>query len=248
MSELESPVLVHEAWKTLLPGLPVPADILMSWVTVLMVGGFVLLATRHLALRPGRLQAALECVWGWLDDLALQVIGAERRPFLPLLATLFLFLAFGNLLGLVPGFKSPTSNLNVNAALALIVVVYAQAVGIREHGWLAYLKRFCGPPYWLAPLFILIRVIEQLARPLSLTMRLFGNIMAKEVVLGLLVYMTTVFFLSEDVAARCLTVMPLLLRPLVILLGVLVSVIQALVFTMLAMVYIGESVEEQHAG
>ena len=248
MNAIEGPVLLHELWKAFLPGLPVQVDVLMSWLTMLIIIAFAWGATRHMQWRPKRLQSALEGLWFGVADLAQQVVGPSYRAHMPLLVTLFLFLSVGNLIGLAPGCKSPTSNLSINAGVALVVVGYSQAVALRAKGVLAYLKSFCGPPYWLAPLFILIRVIEQIARPVSLTMRLFGNIMAKEVVLGILVYMTMVFWMSDEVAARFLTAMPLMLRPLVILLGVLVSLIQALVFTMLAMVYIGEALEEQHAG
>lgn len=247
MNALESPIVLHELWKAWLPGVSVSPDALMVVFTAVLVCIFVCSALRRRAWRPGRLQAVFEWLWEELGNMAQQVMGHNYRPHLPLLATLFLFLIFGNLIGLLPGFKSPTASISANAGLALTVVIYSQAAGIKSLGLWAYLKKFCGPPYWLAPLFILIRVIEQIARPLSLTMRLFGNIMAKEVVLGLLVYMTLIFWMGGDVAARSLTAMPLLLRPLVILLGVLVSLIQALVFTMLAMVYIGEAVE-QHAG
>jgi len=248
MSPIESPVLLHDVWQAFFPGLPVSPDILMSWLTVLIMLAFAWSATRRLTWRPCKLQCAFEGLWCGIDDMARETIGHAYRPHLPLIVTLFLYIATGNLLGLIPGFKSPTANMSANAALALIVVVYSQILSMRAFGFLTYMKRFCGPPYWLAPLFILIRVIEQLARPLSLTMRLFGNIMAKEVVLSLLVFMTTVFWFSGDAVARGLTAMPLVLRPLIILLGVLVSIIQALVFTMLAMVYIGEAIEEQHAG
>jgi F-type H+-transporting ATPase subunit a len=137
---------------------------------------------------------------------------------------------------------SPTANLNVNAGLAITVMLITATVRLRQHGIVGFVKYYCGPPYWLAPLFIVIRVMEEIIRPLSLTMRLFGNIMSKEIILSILVYMLTLLFFADNLYSKILMLVPFLLRPLVILLGVVVSLVQALVFTGLSMVYVGEAV------
>lgn len=244
MEEIEGPLFLTLLVKRFWPGCPIPVDLLFMWLAVLLVMVFALTAAIRCRLRPAGAQNAFEMILDAVSDFTLKFIGKDGFRFLPLFFTLFLVILFSNLLGLIPGFKSPTANLNINAGMALVVAIFPQYVAIRHRGILGYLRSFCGPPYWLAPLFIIIRVIEQLARPLSLTMRLFGNIMAKEILLGILVYLMTMFFFSHDIASRLLFPVPFLMRPLVILLGVLVSVIQALVFTSLSMIYIGEAIHE----
>ena len=130
--------------------------------------------------------------------------------------------------------------------MALLVALLSIGLAIWHQGPVNFLKHLCGPPYWLAPLFVIIRTLELFTRPLSLTMRLFGNMLAKEIMLGVLVYLITLFFLSSGIMFKILMFVPLILRPAIILLGVLVAFIQALVFTALSMSYIGESLEHQH--
>lgn len=244
MEDIEGPIfltiLINRFW----PGCPVPVDLMLMWVAILLVMVFAITAAIRCKIKPTGTQNAFEMILDVVSGYSRQFMGNEGLNFLPLFFTLFLVILFCNLLGLVPGFKSPTANLNINAGMALIVAVLPQFVAIRHHGLLGYFRRFCGPPYWLAPLFIIIRVIEQLARPLSLTMRLFGNIMAKEILLGILVYLMTLFFLSNDLVSNILFSVPFLLRPVILLLGVLVSFIQALVFTSLSMIFIVEAIHE----
>jgi len=133
------------------------------------------------------------------------------------------------LIGLIPGFMSPTSSLNTTLALTIIVWVTHHFVGIREHG-LSYYKHFMGPMWWLVPLMLPIEIISNLARLISLSIRLFGNIMAKETLLGILFMLAGAFF-----------------APLpIMLLGVLVSLVQAMVFVLLAVVYFSQAQELAH--
>src|SRR5215831_17390653 len=140
-------------------------------MVVLIVVGVA--AARRPALVPGGVQnlmeAVLEFILGLIDD----VIGPEGRRFLPLIATLGLFIFTSNLLGLVPGFTAPTDNVNTILACALVVFCSYHWIGIRKHGLGAYLRHFVGPMPLLAPLMVPIELISHLARPLSLTMRLF---------------------------------------------------------------------------
>jgi F-type H+-transporting ATPase subunit a len=117
-------------------------------------------------------------------------------------------------------------------------------MNIRQRGVAGYCKHFCGPPYWLAPMFVIVRGVEMFTRPLSLTIRLFGNMLAKEIMLGVLVYLMTLLFFSHNIVSKLLAIMPFLLRPGILLLGVLVGFVQALVFTALAMSYIGGAFEK----
>ncbi|MCX6993229.1 MAG: F0F1 ATP synthase subunit A [Kiritimatiellaeota bacterium] len=239
MDELEGPNILAALWSHWFPAFPVPIVLLTAWLIMGFLIVMALLAVRHVALEPGRLQNALETALEYVMGLSRQIAGPEGARFVPLFATLFLFILCSNLIGLIPGFVSPTTNLNINAAMALIVAGTAEFVHIRQIGVAGYGKHFCGPPYWLAPMFIIIRGMEVFTRPLSLTMRLFGNMLAKEIMLGVLAYLLTLFFFSHGIIFKLLAIVPFLLRPGILLLGVLVGFVQALVFTALAMSYIG---------
>src|SRR5262249_2039694 len=172
-----------------IPG--VPDYVLYTWVAMLVLIGLSFAATRHLALVPrgaqNLMEAALEQFTSLLDD----VIGHEGRRFLPLVATLGMFILTANRLGLIPGLMAPTGNLNTTAACALIVFITYHVIGARKVGLLPYLKHFAGPlvdaelfpnravdfafKLVLVPLFFVIEIFSHLARPLSLALRLFGN-------------------------------------------------------------------------
>ena len=186
------------------------------------------LASRSLTLVPSGLQNFMETVITGIEGLLEETMGEEGKQFFPLIATFALFILVSNLIGLIPGFYPPTANLNTNAALALIVFFMTHIIGIKKHG-VAYLKHFMGPIIWLAPLMFVIEVIGHLARPLSLTLRLFGNMYGHEIVLMIF-----------------LALVPLFLPIPMMLMGVLVAFIQTFVFTLLAMIYIGGALEEAH--
>lgn len=242
MEEIEGPLLF--SWLSEHLGHGISRDLLACWFVMALLFLLAGFALHRIKLRPVGLQNFFEFVWEYISKLCVQLGGAENTRFLPLYVTLFLFILFSNWLGLIPGFASPTTNVNVNAAMALIVAFSTEYFGLRQKGVGGYIKHFCGPPYWLAPMFIIIRGLEIFTRPLSLTMRLFGNMVAKEIILGVLVYMATLFFFSTDIMSRLLLPVPLLLRPAIILLGVLVGVVQALVFTALSMSYIGSAYQK----
>lgn len=239
MGEIEGPLLFE--WLSEHLGHGIPRDLLTCWFVMALLILTAGLALRRLSLRPAGLQNFFELVWEYISALCVQLGGAENTRFLPLYATLFLFIMVSNWIGLIPGFASPTTNVNINAAMALIVAFSTEFTTIRQKGVVGYVKHLCGPPYWLAPMFIIIRGLEIFTRPLSLTMRLFGNMVAKEIILGVLVYMATLFFLSSDIMSKILLPVPLILRPAIILLGALIGVVQALVFTALSMSYIGSA-------
>ena len=145
--------------------------------------------------------------------------------FFPLIGALWLFILIGNLIGLIPGFISPNDTLKTNVGLALMVFLLTHVYGVKEHG-LAYFKHFLGPSLPLAPLMLPIELISHLARPMSLAMRLMGNMLA-----------------DHKVVFSFFALVPLLVPLPFMLLGLLVCLIQALVFCTLTMVYIGMAVE-----
>jgi len=151
------------------------------------------------------------------------------KRYLPLVGTLFMFILFSNLLGLIPGFLPPTETLKTNLALSISVFVLSHVFGVREHG-LKYFKHFLGPIWWLIPLMLPIEVISHIARPVSLSMRLMGNIVGDHKLVG-------VFF----------GILPLVLPVPFMVMGVLVCVVQAVVFSLLTTVYISQAVaHEEH--
>jgi F-type H+-transporting ATPase subunit a len=156
-------------------------------------------------------------------------MGHMAQRFLFLIGALAVFILFSNLSGLVPGFSPPTDNLNTTAACALVVFFSTHYYGVREHG-VAYLKHFTGPFWWLAWLMIPIEIISHLARPMSLSLRLFGNIMG-----------------DHKVAAIFFVMVPLGVPVLTSVLGLFVSIVQTFVFMLLSMVYITGAIEhEEH--
>lgn len=205
------------------------SHILHSWfvMAVLLIGS--LLLVRGIKMIPGKGQNILEMIIGGLEDFMVDITGPEGRAFFPYIATLFLYILLSNLLGLVPGFFSPTANLNTTLSMAICTFLLTHIIGIKFHG-VKYVKHFLGPVWALAPLMLIIELIGHFARVMSLSIRLFGNIFGKEKVLGILFAL----------AGFALAPLPILF------LGILVSFIQALVFTLLSIVYFAGAMEEAH--
>ncbi|ABK98230.1 F0F1 ATP synthase subunit A [Pelobacter propionicus] len=199
-----------------------------TWLIMLLLLLFSFLATRALKMIPCGLQNFMEVVVGGVENMIVETMGEHGRPYFPLVATVGLFVLVSNLIGLIPGFFPPTANINTTAACAIVVFIATHVVGIKRHG-IGYIKHFCGPILWLAPVMFFIEVIGHLSRPLSLTLRLFGNMNGHELVL-------IIFF----------GLAPFLVPLPMMLMGVLVSFIQAFVFMLLTMIYIQGSLEEAH--
>lgn len=200
-----------------------------SWfiIILMLVGGFLM--TRGIKMLPEKGQNFAEFIVGSLEDFMVDITGPEGRTFFPFIATIFLFILTSNLVGLVPGFFSPTADINTTLALALCTFVLTHIIGIKHHG-VKYIKHFLGPLVGLYPLMLPIELIGHLARVMSLSVRLFGNIFGKEKVLGVLFALWGLY-----------------LAPLPIMfLGILVSFIQALVFMLLAIIYFAGAMEEAH--
>jgi F-type H+-transporting ATPase subunit a len=229
--------------------LPFDASILMSAVAVVIIGLFSWLATRRLHYVPRGAQNVLEWILDFIYQLADNMIGSSAKTYYPLFSMLFFFIMVSNLMGLLPGFFSSTSRLSTTVGLALVVFFSTHYFGIKKQGWWGYIKHWFGPvPIWLKPFMLIIELVSELARPLSLSFRLFGNILAKEVLLGILALLIVIFLPSGSTVQAILAIMPVILRPLIILLGILVSIIQAFVFMILAMAYIAGAVQmhERH--
>lgn len=199
-----------------------------SWFIMAALALFSFLATRRMSIIPGRFQNVMEVVVGGLDSFLTETMGPEGKKFFPLIATLGIYILSSNLLGLIPGFESPTANLNTTVSMAVVVFVMTHVVGIRTHGF-RYVKQFMGPVWWLTPLIMPIEIISHLSRPLSLSVRLFGNIMGEDIVLAVV-----------------LMLVPFLVPLPVFVLMIFTSLIQTLVFMLLTMMYIAGALQEAH--
>ncbi len=132
------------------------------------------------------IQTFVETLLDFVYQLAADVVGGKSyEKFFPVLASVFLFIFFSNISGLVPGFPPATESIDTNLAMALVVFVVYNAAGVKEHGF-AYAKHFLGPIWWLAPLMLFIEIVSHLARPVSLSLRLYGNIFGDHLVLSVL--------------------------------------------------------------
>jgi len=202
--------------------------VMYTWFVMLVLIVLALFASRGLKMVPTGLQNFMESIMSGIANLIEETMGHKGMTYFPLIASIALFILVSNLIALIPGFMPPTANLNTNAALALTVFAMTHIIGFKEHG-VGYLKHFMGPIWWLAPLIFVIEIIGHLARPLSLSLRLFGNMYGHEIVL-------MIFF----------GLVPLFLPIPMMLMGVLVAFIQTFVFTLLAMIYIAGALEEAH--
>jgi F-type H+-transporting ATPase subunit a len=203
--------------------------VIYSWFAMLILIVFGLLAGKGVSIIPTKVQNVFEIVIGGLEDFTVDITGEDGRRFFPILATVFIYIFLCNLLGLMPGLMPPTANLNTNLAMALVVFVMTHVIGVMTHGP-KYIKQFTGPIWWLAPLIFPLELIGHLARVMSLSIRLFGNMMGKELVLLILFVLAGAFFAP----------FPMLC------LGLLVCFIQAFVFYLLSTMYFTLALEEAH--
>jgi F-type H+-transporting ATPase subunit a len=233
-----SEVSVGKHWFWQIGGYEAHGQVLvMSWVVFIIIAVLAFLGNRDLKETPDGVQNFTELVTEFIRDLAKTQIGEhDYKSWVPFIGTIFLFIFVsdwsGALLPLklieIPGdgaeFAAPTNDINTTVALALLTSVSYFYAGFNKKG-LGYFKRYVSPAVFLLP----INVLEDFSKPLSLSFRLFGNILADELVVGVLV-----------------ALVPLIVPIPVMLLGVFTSAIQALVFATLAGAYIGEAVEEHH--
>jgi F-type H+-transporting ATPase subunit a len=193
-----------------------------------LVAVFALVRTRLSVDNPGGLQHVFEGAHGFVEGQSQEIIGHHSERYTPFLMTLTFFILISNLLGLIPGFESPTAVPVVPLGCAVCAFVYYQSQGFRQHG-VAYLKHFMGPMWWLAIIMIPIEIISHLARMLSLTVRLYANMFAGDMV-------TWVFFSLVPIGV-----------PIIFLgLHLGVSLLQTYIFILLTMVYLSGAVAEEH--
>jgi len=211
------------------PSAPIPNAAAMEVLVVLLLTVFFIAVRARLSVdSPGALQHVMEGIEGFASGLGKEVIGHHYERYVPYLVTLGLFILTCNLMGLIPGQESPTAVPIVPLGCALVTWFYYHVQGLRENG-LGYFKHFMGPVWWLAPLMFFIEICSHLARVMSLTIRLFANMFAGEMV-------TLVFFSLIPIGV------PLIFEGL----HVGVAFIQTYIFVLLAAVYLGEATAHEH--
>jgi F-type H+-transporting ATPase subunit a len=178
--------------------------------------------------RPGWLQHLFEGLHGFVEDQSRDMIGHHSERFTPFLVSLGLFILIGNLFGVVPGLEAPTAHVVVPLGCAICAFFYYQLNGFRESG-IGYLKHFLGPMWWLTPLMLPLEIISHLARVMSLTIRLYANMFAGDMV-------TMVFF----------SLIPVVIPVVFLGLHIFVSLLQAYIFVLLTTVYLAGAVATEH--
>ena len=211
----------------------IPDYLAMLLLITLVLTIFSLIVRSRLSVEnPGRLQIVLEDFVNGFHSLLDDFVGPKGRRYLPLIGSMFLLIWLSNLAGLVPGLMAPTSNLNVTLGCALTVWVFYHVQGVKEQGLVAYLKHFAvppGSPVAMAPLMLIIELISHVARVMSLTLRLFSNIFGEELVIIILA-----------------SLVPFVVPLPMMFLGLLTGTLQALIFVILTMVYLGAAVTVEH--
>jgi F-type H+-transporting ATPase subunit a len=221
------------------PAAPITNTLAMEILVALLLTVFFVLVRLRLSVeRPGGLQHTMEAIYGFVNNLAHDSIGHHSEKFVPYLTTLGMFILTCNLIGLVPGLETPTADTVVPLGCALVTFIYYQYYGIRINGPIGYLKHFIGPQDKDIPLAVRIllpvlmfpiEIFSHLARIMSLTIRLFANMFAGEMV-------TLVFF----------SLIPLAVPVAFEGLHIFVSIIQTYIFVLLASVYLGEATAQEH--
>lgn len=203
--------------------------VIYSWFVMILLIGLGAIAAKSVSIIPSKMQNVFEVIISGMEDFMVDLTGEEGRWLFPLLATIFLYIASCNLIGLVPGFLPPTASLNTTLSCALVVVIFTHIIGLKYHG-VAYIKHFLGPVWWLAPVIFIIEIIGHVARIMSLSIRLFGNMMGHELVLAILFMLAGAFFAPLPIMAM----------------GIFVALVQAFVFFLLSIMYFTGAMEHAH--
>ena len=223
------------------PAHPIPVYLAMEILVIVVIMGVLWMVRNGLSAdRPGKLQQLFELVYQGLASLAEDIIGHGSKPFVPLLFTLSVFIFLCNIIGIIPTSASPTGfydpgasfamiGIYVTLGTALVALCYYHYWGVKRHGVIGYLKTFMGPVIFIAPIMVPIELVSHLARGLSLSVRLFANMMAGTLVSG-------VFF----------TLVPLAIPAFFEGLHIAVALLQTFIFVLLTMVYLAGAVSEEH--
>jgi F-type H+-transporting ATPase subunit a len=206
----------------------VPDYLVMVLFVVIALALVLGLSSRKLSLVPSKRQSLLEMIVGLFDGIIVDTIGEDGRKYLPVVGSVGIFIFTSNMLGLIPGFMSPTSKLNVTIGCALVVFTYYHWQGIKAQGVFKYIKTFAGPIPAMAPLMIPIELISHFSRPLSLSMRLFGNIFSEDLLIVIIA-----------------SIIPYVLPLPFMALSIFTAIVQSFVFVLLSCIYIAGAVSHE---
>jgi len=212
---LQTEILFH------LGPVPISEAVVTTWVIMVLLVAVSWLGLREASADAGPLQTALEVLIETLTTQVAEIMGRNSAQFVPIIGTLFLFLVSANLSAVIPGAQAPTAHIETPAALAAIVFLSVHYYGVGTRGWRAYVRHYTQPSLILLPL----NILSEITRTFSLMIRLFGNMMSHEFVLAIVAFL-----------AGLIVPIPFLA------LGILIGLIQAYIFTVLAAVYIGAAV------
>jgi F-type H+-transporting ATPase subunit a len=203
--------------------------VVYSWLVLLLLIVLAYIGGRQISMVPGKAQNFFEVVVSGMEEFMVDVTGEEGRWFFPLVGTIFLYIVTCNLIGLIPGFFPPTASINTTLSCALVSFTFTHFIGLKYHG-AKYIKHFLGPIWWMIPIILPIELIGHLARIMSLSFRLFGNMMGHELVLMILFMLAGAFFAPLPIMAM----------------GIFVSFVQAFVFFLLSIMYFSGAMEHAH--
>ncbi len=199
-------------------------SVITTWGIMLVFSVLAWLSTRHLKMFPNSIQTIVESIVVAIDDAIVAVVPEHRRLIMPFIASLWLFLIVANLLGLIPGLHSPTRDLSVTSALAVLVFLSVHWFGIKTQGLKNYLHHYLKP----SPILLPFHIISEITRSLALAIRLFGNMM------------------SLDMAAIIILLIAGFLAPIpILMLHIIEALVQAYIFGMLALVYLASAIQSQ---
>jgi len=206
----------------------VPDYIVMAFIVAVVLSLVLGLASRKLSLIPSKRQAALELIVGLFEGLIMDTIGEQGKKYLPVIGSVGIFVFSCNMVGLIPGFMSPTSKINATLGCAMVVFTYYHWQGMKAQGVFKYLKTFAGPIPAIAPLMLPIELISHFSRPVSLSLRLFGNIFAEDLLILIMA-----------------SIIPFFLPLPFMIMAIFTSLIQSFVFVLLSCIYIAGAVSHE---
>ncbi len=219
------------------------------WMVIAAVTSitFLTVAMKRKALVPGRLQMTAEVLYGFVANMIRDNLGSEGRQYFPLIFTLFMIVTLGNVMGLIPYSFTYTSHIIVTGALALMIFFTVVIIGIFRHG-LKFFSLFVPPgvPWFLLPMIVPIEVISFIVRPLTLSVRLFANMMAGHLMLKVFAGFSVAFFSAFGVGGILMGAMPMAFNGALFAFELLVAFLQAYVFTVLSCIYLKDTLEVHH--
>ena len=239
------------------PTVPIPQHVVMAALVLVLVTVLAIILKSRLSVdKPGAMQQIAELLITnpmrlGIQDILDESAGGQARSYIYLVGSVSLFVLFSNLFSLFPWFSAPTANVSVPLACAIVTFLYFNWQGVRHHGPVSYLKHFAaGTKWWIAWLILPVEIISTLARLLSLTVRLYANIFASDMIyvlfLGLLTQATLFAWEKSSVAGILVGIFPALIPLIFIALHLLVAFVQTILFTVLPASYLGMATAEEH--